>query len=127
MLIYGIGLMVVLIALTIIKSILAALVFVFILYVIYANYLSVIYFKGGDIVIDDFLNPFTKEKMLSINQINKVEIKPCAYLSRTTYMFHLKNGSTYQTFNKLLKSERIAFKEEMESYSIDVVIHDLYN
>lgn len=89
-------------------------------------YLSVIHIEKEKLVFSHYLNPFWKNDIIPLKEIDKIFITPDWFVGRTEYRIHCKGGGEFHTFNKLLASERRKLVTALKAKGIEVIVYDAH-
>ncbi len=88
-----------------------------------ASMATIIHTNDDTIVISSAIPFIAKKVVVSINNIEKLEIEPDIYFGNTAYRFYLKNNQRVETYGKLLKVERKRLIVDIEARGVNVVLN----
>ncbi len=88
-----------------------------------ASIATFIRINDDTIVISSAIPFIAKKVVVSIDDIEKLEIEPDIYFGSTAYKFSLRNNQRVETYGKLLKVERKRLIADIKVRGVNVVLN----
>ncbi|MBZ0100408.1 MAG: hypothetical protein K8F30_15105 [Taibaiella sp.] len=88
-----------------------------------ASIATIIRINDDTIIISSAIPFIAKKVVISIDNIEKLEIEPGIYSGNTSYKFYLKGNQQVETYGKLLKIERKRLIANFKSRGVNVVLN----